>query len=277
MTPDSSEIGVAQSQFARFASVCRPFAPMYRQLTSAGLGHLLAGRSTVPADIWDLPYEDVRAAWREYLARDNHGRGVVLVGHSQGTILLQRLLAEEIDGKPAQRRLVAAFLAGDPGLSLAPGRDAGGTLKSIPVCRAAGATGCVYAWGSYAAADASDPRIFGKPAPGLEAACVDPAAPGGGTGGLETYLHKPAAAPEGDPPWVESIGGFTAACRSDAQGAVLRVSVTEAPYADLRRSLLAAVQRRPGWGLHTLDVNLVQGNMLDDVAAEAATWAAAHR
>jgi hypothetical protein len=30
----------------------------------------------------ELAYADVLAAWRSYLANDNHGRGFVLVGHS---------------------------------------------------------------------------------------------------------------------------------------------------------------------------------------------------
>ena len=43
-------------------------------------------------------YADVLDAWREYLARDNRGRGVVLLGHSQGTRMLRQLL------RTAQRR-----------------------------------------------------------------------------------------------------------------------------------------------------------------------------
>ena len=60
-------------QAAQFERVCRVYAPMYRQVTSA---HGTEGR--------ELAYHDVRAAWRDYLAHDNDGRGVVLIGHSQG-------------------------------------------------------------------------------------------------------------------------------------------------------------------------------------------------
>ena len=53
-------------------------------------------------------YEDVVEAWRAYLRRFNHGRGVVLIGHSQGTFVLRRLIREEIDPKAsARRRLVS--------------------------------------------------------------------------------------------------------------------------------------------------------------------------
>ena len=37
-------------------------------------------------------YADVAEAWHTYLKRFNHGRGVVLIGHSQGTFVLRRLV-----------------------------------------------------------------------------------------------------------------------------------------------------------------------------------------
>jgi len=37
MTADPAEINVVKQQFARFASQCRPYAPLYRQITLAGL------------------------------------------------------------------------------------------------------------------------------------------------------------------------------------------------------------------------------------------------
>ena len=37
MTADPAELNVIQQQFARFASKCRPYAPLYRQVTLAGL------------------------------------------------------------------------------------------------------------------------------------------------------------------------------------------------------------------------------------------------
>ncbi|MBE7217620.1 MAG: DUF3089 domain-containing protein [Caulobacteraceae bacterium] len=276
MTVTAAETETAGAQFARFAQVCRPFAPMYRQLTLSGLKQALAVKTNDIAgwtDLFQPAYADVLAAWRQYLAHDNHGRGVVLIGHSQGAILLQKLLAEEIDGKPAQRLLVSAFLAGDPGLAVPAGAPVGGTFQHIPLCAAQAQTGCVYAWGSYAVSDGyAGPRRFGvSPIAGDVAACVDPAAPGGGEAPLTSYLRKPAGAPAGDPPWLEVVGGFAGRCVADAQGDVLRVKVTDAPYADMRRALVAAVTHSPSWGLHLLDVNLVQGDMLAAVAAQART------
>ena len=43
MTADPAETNVIKQQFARFASKCRPYAPLYRQITLAGLRRMLAG------------------------------------------------------------------------------------------------------------------------------------------------------------------------------------------------------------------------------------------
>lgn len=274
MQPTAEVVHTVKAQAGRLTSVCRLFAPLYRQMTLPGLKAQM-GRGG-PLN-WDLPYRDVAAAWRAYLARDNGGRGVVLVGHSQGTILLQRLIAEEIDGKPVQKRLVAAFLAGDPGLGLpSAGATVGGTFKHVPVCTATSQTGCAYAWGSYQAQDTSQ-HIFGADhspsiAAGGVAACASPAAPGGGAGTLKSYFPKPAGAPDKDPPWVEAVGQLSAACTRDANGQVLRVSILPGAYSELLRTALDPAAGTPGWGLHRIDINLVQGNMLDVIAAQAKAW-----
>ena len=85
---------IARWQAARYAGTCRIFAPVYRQVTLAGPD----ARRRRPTGA--RAYRDVRAAWRAYLKRHNHGRGVVLIGHSQGTFHLRDLLAEEIEPRP---------------------------------------------------------------------------------------------------------------------------------------------------------------------------------
>src|SRR3954453_8757714 len=101
------EKDVAHLQASWFSPVCRVFAPMYRQVTAYG-----NSEPSLHAD-GNLAYRDVRAAWRDYLAHSNHGRGGVLIGHSQGAFLLKRLIRDELDGSPAvRRRLVSAILLG---------------------------------------------------------------------------------------------------------------------------------------------------------------------
>ena len=247
-------VDTARGQAGRLASRCRLFAPIYRQLTLPGL---MAGMGNGQALDWNKPYEDVLAAWRWYLAHENKGRGVVLVGHSQGTIMLRKLIAEEIDGKPAQRLLVSAFLAGSPQGEAFPG---------IKACHAAGDTGCVYVWGSYRDSDVSPHRLFGHRAAGSqEAVCVNPAAPEGGMRPLRSILPKPPAMsanePADAPSWIVLEGAYSAACAPDEQGNVLRVS-----------GPASLPESAPGWGLHRWDINLVQGNMLALLDAQIASW-----
>ena len=79
------------------------------------------------------------------MKRDNGGRGVVLIGHSQGTFHLRRLLRTEIDPKPALRKqLVSAVLLGGNVL-VKRGQRAGGDFQHVPACRAAAQFGCVIA------------------------------------------------------------------------------------------------------------------------------------
>jgi hypothetical protein len=273
MTAGPAEIAAAQSEAARYSATCRVFAPIYRQVTLAGLRASMLDAGTPSLD---GPYADIRDAWRVYLAHDNHGRGVVLIGHSQGAILLTRLIAEEIDGKPAQKLLVSAYLAGDLGFSVPAGKDVGGTFKTIPLCRSDGQFGCALVWSTYQDGDMSSPRFFGvNPGEGLVAACTNPAAPAGGPAPLEGFIHKPAFARPDDPPWVEMAGQLTGACVSDAQGVVLRVRTVPGPLAPLAQQLLELSQLPGGWGLHLLDMNLVQGNLLDLAQSQGRAWSAA--
>ncbi len=271
-TEDPEIDTVVRNQAARLSAHCRLFAPIYRQLTLPGLERDMKRGADMKA-AFDKPYQDVLRAWKHYLKHNNHGRGVVLIGHSQGTILLQRLIAEEIDGKPVQKKLVSVFLAGDPTLPVPPGKRVGGVFKHIPLCNDASETGCIYVWGDYLG-DAPVPgEVFGKaPGGGLVAACVSPAAPGGGEGALKTYFPRPADAPASDPPFVELIGQLSGRCKADEEGNALRVTILPSPFSERLTSALSFGARDPSWGLHRLDLNLLQGNVVDMVGVEVAGW-----
>jgi len=268
MTVDASEKRTVRAQAARLSTVCRLFVPAYRQVTTAGLKARLSTPGEVVARIRDAPYRDVRAAWAEYLARDNNGRGVVLIGHSQGAIILKRLIRDEIDGRPAQARLAGAYLAGNPDLGEK-------SFRAILPCRRTGQTGCLVAWSSYPDGYEGE-RAFGGSREGAPV-CVDPAAIGGGRATLKPVLPRPGFAPEGDPPYVEPVGQLSAECVADARGAVLRVRVEPGRYAGLMGEALAHMVNTPSWGLHPRDIALTQGDIVDDIAAQGAAWTAAHR
>lgn len=274
--PEEARITV--SQVARFTSRCRLFVPVYRQISLAGLRGALGGG--VQPD-WSTPYADVRAAWRDYLRRDNKGRGVVLIGHSQGAIHAAKLLADEIEANPAQHRLlVSAIMGGHPGVVVPTGRDLGGDFKITPLCRSQGQTGCAVVFATYAADDPTTRRFYGAVrGAGRSAACVNPSAPGGGKAAIRPYLPRPPAmaALPGQPSIVAFTGQLQAECVADASGNVLRVSVLPGPNAPLLRSVLAAGVVLPAWGLHILDMQLAQGGLLDMVDAQTRAWAARPR
>ena len=146
LIPNEEERSVVKAQFSRFASVCKTYAPMYRQVTLSALRTAMAG-GVNPSD-GKLAYEDVRAAFKRYMAKDNKGRPFVLVGHSQGSRMLNQLVKDEIDGKPVQKQMLSAMLIGSN--TIVPiGKDVGGDFKTVPLCRSDSQTGCVISYVSF--------------------------------------------------------------------------------------------------------------------------------
>ena len=128
---DGEEKASIATQFARLSGVCRTFAPIYRSMTvGAVTAAATGGDVTVPAAI---AIGDVRAAWRNYLATRNQGRPFVLVGHSQGSLMLQQLLARDIEGRPEAKRMKLAIIPGF-NVMVPQGKRVGGTFKSTPLC-----------------------------------------------------------------------------------------------------------------------------------------------
>ncbi len=274
MTASPEVRKTVNAQAGLLTTRCRVYAPLYRQVTVPALRRTMANHGQIS---WELPERDLLAAWAFYLQHDNHGRGVVLIGHSQGTILLQELMAAAVDGKPAQALLVSAFLAGDPSLGVPPGARVGGTFKHIPTCDSAAETGCVYVWGSYRADAPATDQIFGAARKdGLVSACENPAAPAGGSGALKWFIHRPSDQQNGKTPWVEVLGVLTGECRNFSGRNAFRVTVLKGPYAKTANKMLDHAARQQRWGLHALDLTLVKGNILDVLDAETASWAKTH-
>src|SRR6185312_4254839 len=96
------------------------------------------------------------AAFHYYLDHYNHGRPYVLIGHSQGTIHLTRLLASEIENGPAAARLLSALLIGYA-VEVPEGRPVGGSLQRTPLCTSNGQTGCVITYMSFRAGSPPQP------------------------------------------------------------------------------------------------------------------------
>ena len=292
MTADAAERNVATIQFAPFRGVCRTFAPLYRQVTLAALRSALSGGPPVGDRV--LAYLDIAAAWRSYMAHDNNGRGVILIGHSQGAGLLRALIQHEIDGRPDAGRVIAAYLAGT-NIAVPPGKAVGGDFKATPLCTAATQTGCVVTWVSFRddTVPPADTR-FGKVADtSMLAGCVNPAALGGGRGALMPMLPNRRDIVDdssAQPAWskgktitadfVALPGLLTAECRSAAGANYLAVR-TEPTPGSLRTDriggdVVAGGKIRPEWGLHLIDISEALGNLTALAASQSAAWLAAH-
>jgi hypothetical protein len=292
MNAGPEERNVIRAQFARFASVCRPFAPLYRQFTLTALRAGTLGKP-IAADR-SVGYNDVLDAWNHYLETQNNGRGVVLIGHSQGSGVLTQLIRNEIQGKPIQKQIVSALLLGT-NVAVPKGKDVGGTFTSMPLCRSAEQTGCIVTYVTFRSTVPPPPDSrFGRvPGEGMEAACTNPAALGGGRATLHAYLSSGASgitsssSPQG--PWVtppEAIntpfvsvpGLLTAQCVSNEKGSYLEVTVNGDPHDpradDIAGDVMTAGKVNPGWGLHLIDVHVAMGNLVDIVGRQSKAFAA---
>jgi len=291
MVAGEEELNVVRVQAARFGSQCRVYAPLYRQVTLAALRALLGGR---PAAVdRNLAYGDVLDAWNYYLQHDNQGRGVVLIGHSQGSMVLTELIKREIDGKPIQNQLISALLLGTS-LPVPRDKDVGGAFQQLPLCRNSKQTGCVITYASFRA-NAPPPANsrFGKVGGQDQiAGCTNPAALKGGSGELHAYLSTKGSgasaapvvtpwtkdAPAIDTPFVSVPGMLTAECVSNDKGSYLAVTVHANPADPRTDEITGDVVREgkvlPEWGLHLIDVNLSIGNLIDVVGDEAKAYRA---
>jgi hypothetical protein len=294
MLPGAEEMGVIAQQFARFASVCTTYAPLYRQFTLTALAARMSGRAmAAPADPM-LGYHDIVDAWNYYLEHYNNGRGVVLIGHSQGSGVLNALIKNEIDGKPIQKQLVLAILGGTR-LQVPTGKDVGGDFQHVALCHSDTDVGCVIAFASFRGTVPPPANSrFGKSAgPGLEAACVNPASLGGGSGDVHAYLASSgrafgaaveprpwAAGKTVETPFVSLPGVLTAECARNDVGTYLAIAVhgnpADARVDDIPGDVVIGGQVQQDWGLHLIDMNLFMGNLIDIVKSEGKAYLKKH-
>ncbi|MFI4936507.1 MAG: DUF3089 domain-containing protein, partial [Caulobacterales bacterium] len=291
MVVKPEETNVVRIQAARLTAKCRLYAPMYRQFTLTALSAFMnrppaapgAPPAPPPPPRPQVGYNDVKDAWNYYLQHENHGRGVVLIGHSQGSGVLTQLIKNEIDGKPAQKQVVSAILMGTV-LSVPVGKDVGGDFQTMPLCHSASQLGCVIAFSSFR--ETSPPpenSLFGRPrfgGQGMEAACVNPASLGGGAGALKSYFNtfgpaQPFVWVKGATiatPFVAVPGMLTGACVHTGPFNYLSIHINAATAGPRANNIPGDLT--PQWGLHLIDANLVMGNLLDVVGAESKAWAA---
>jgi Protein of unknown function (DUF3089) len=270
LAPEPAVIATTRAQAARFAAACRLFVPVYRQVTIRGL---VTGKITDPA-ARQIGHDDVVSAWHDYLLHDNHGRRVVLIGHSQGTLELTQLMQEEIDGNAPERSLILSALLLGGRVTVPPGKDVGGSFSHFPACRKPSQIGCVVSYNSYGAVPPAD-SLFGRPSNGQEVLCVNPVSLGAGPATPRAYV--PVSALGGQVGAVAGPGpasrGFVAfpdslsiSCRR--QNGVNWLQVDTRPGVKVPGDLLQPTLG-PTWGLHRGDITLALGDLTALVAAQA--------
>ena len=224
----------------------------------------------IPEGDYDLEYRDIRAAWHDYLAHYNDGRGVVLLGHSQGSYLFERLL--DAESASIRRRLVSAILLGGNVLV-----DSHNRFDGIPACTSRSETGCMVAYSSW---DRTPPKDSNVQSSGRSrhVLCVNPAALGGGSAPITPIFA--GINPQGIVPygslyvayhWIEFPGLYTARCVRQGSRAWLLVSRIQRA-GDRRPTVREALG--PRRGLHAADVNITLADLVALVGSQSGAWLA---
>ena len=280
---DPEERSIALYQAARYSQYCRVYAPIYRQLTLAGIG--LGGATGTPDAA--LALSDVRSAFADYLQHYNHGRPFVLIGHSQGSFVLRTLIKDDVDNTPAVRkRLLSAILLGGNVL-VKTGSDIGGDFNHIPACHSQWQVGCVVAFSTFDTPVLSNSKFGLSSTAGESVLCTNPGDLADPTRTSPIHLITPSApfAPgtliaagiavlgltQPTPPtvWIGEPRGYVASCSSANNANVLQVTPVggaQTPHPSPDGT----------WGLHLLDANIALGNLVRLVATETEAYVFRH-
>jgi len=210
---------------------------------------------------------DVRAAFSAFLKATGGRQGwrpIVLVGHSQGALLLMRLIRAEIAGTPLARRIAAAYVVGWP---VGTAHDLPGL--GLPACNGPDDAGCVLSWMSYG--EPADPaetlRVYrrdkgldGKPHGNDPIVCTNPLT-GGSAGAMGA---APASANRGtlvpSPAGITLVPGLVPA-RCGPQGFLL-----VGPGPQIGSDVM------PGNNYHVYDIPLFWGSVRADMARRVTAW-----
>jgi DUF3089 family protein len=287
--PEETQIAISQA--SRFSQVCKVYAPIYPQLTIPAIN--TPGGITPEGSA--KAYIGVLTAFEEYLAKYNHGRGIVLIGHSQGAAMLTQLVKEQIDPNPALRKqLISAVLLGG-NLIVPEGKTVGGTFQNVPSCLYVVQTGCLIAYSSFLK-EPPNPSNFGRPTsllglggpietPNPQVVCVNPTllAQGNHAGpALSYYPTQPfpgllgsfVQVPKASTPWVATPDEYSAQCEK-ANGASWLQLTPAGPPGDPREPILETLG--PLWGTHLVDVNATLGNLVGTVGLQSGSYLLTHR
>jgi hypothetical protein len=266
---DDKEAGARARLFLRgmaspFGAADEIWAPKYRQ---AVFGAFLTNKPEAQRAL-DLAYRDVAQAFDFFVATVGKDEPIVLAGHSQGALMVLRLLREKVAGTPLEKRVAMVYPIGWP-ISVEHDLPALG----LPACATPEQAGCIATWSSFAEpADPSQllerfeatPGLDGQPRGAGAIVCTNPLTGTlNGTATAERNLGtlKPASDFSGG----NIITGAVPA-RCDPETGLLLIG--DPP--DLGPGVL------PGNNYHVYDIPLFWTNLRADVARRLAAWTAAH-
>lgn len=167
------ETAVGPQQGCAFNGAGRMFAPRYRQMCAAsflqeeGFEHKDAKKAL------EVAFSDAKSAFQHYLEHEfTPGRGIILAGHSQGSLMVEKLVEEFFQNDPVMaRELVAAYVIGWTTFDSKWERQG----SHVHVCEHAKDTGCVISFRTYG--KGADPTLFlhvEPPVSGDKPVCTNP-------------------------------------------------------------------------------------------------------
>lgn len=280
LEPGVEEFNVIANQFARFGSACRLFAPLYRQATLVSIRQRVTTGSS--EENLEMRYADILDSWNHYLENHNDGRGIVLIGHSQGAGMILELLRNDVLGTDVEDQLISVMPIGMPAHT-----DEDGTFEGMPMCSASDEIGCIINFMSFKA-DAEPPKtsFFGRAnADGDRAMCVNPIDLNGETElqafmprlSLGQFTANDYGAKVGTP-FVTLPGFIKAECRTNGTHDWLAIETisdeTDVRAGKLGGELVIAGEVQEDWGLHIVDMNIAIGNLVTIADQQASAWLA---
>lgn len=283
LIPGEEELAVVTNQLAPFGSVCRPFAPIYRQMTLSGLNDFFTA-GQVTADV-AMSLGDVIDAWNYYLEHYNEGRGVVLIGHSQGSSVLDQLVQLGAISKASQPQIVSMMLVGG---NIYLDEDTK-TYGGFPVCERIGQTQCVISYSSYPSdAPPVATSYYGVAhEDGRSAVCTNPAQLSGDNGYLsglvpsQLYVSDQITLPEGGASQIALPDLMEAKCSNSDTHSYLQVSIgstiNDPRVAPL--NLLTDMNGIPlaDWGMHASEMAVTLQNLISIVDLQSDAWSSANQ
>lgn len=131
---------VYEQQATAFQGLVNIYAPYYRQIDAMGLAGL--DQPEMMERESGEPRADVFAALDYYFENHNGGRPFILAGHSQGSMMIQIVLDEYMEGDPdVYDRMIAAYMIGN-----AATRDWLAENPHVRMATGATDTGVVVSW-----------------------------------------------------------------------------------------------------------------------------------